>query len=202
MKNIIGLTGGVCTGKNNINNIFLSYNMAVVDSEKVLKDVILKNSIGYSKIINYFGEKYLDSNNNIAWNKLLKYSLISKDNLDILYSIVNPLIIQESKRQINNFLKLNYDFIVFNCPYLIELNIFNEYYPIILTTCDKNVQINKIIEKYNITKEQALIKLGYELSYEDKKKHCNYIIDTSLEAEFLLNELIEVINKIKNNKKG
>lgn len=195
---IIGLTGGICTGKTTATNIFLSNNIPVVDADKVARDVVTINSSGYKQIVDTFGDKYLNYPDlTINRTKLGNFVFANKDQLAKLNSIMKPLIAEESARQLSNFAKSGHKIVVYDAALLIEMGNADKYRPLIVMSCPREMQLKRLMKRNSLTEQQAEDRLSAQMSTEERVKFANYIIDTSGTIEESIIQTKDILNKIK-----
>ena len=92
---IVGLTGGIGSGKSAAANFFMDLGIDIIDADLVAKNALKKNSKGYSLFIEKFGNKYLDNKRNIDRQLLRKDIFSNQTNKDILEDIVHPIVYDE-----------------------------------------------------------------------------------------------------------
>ena len=99
---IIGLTGGIGSGKSATAKYFKDIGIDIIDADYVAKNVLIKNSAGYKLFIHKFGNKFLDKKNEID-RSLLRSEVFSKPDKKIeLEKIIHPLVSEEILSFINN----------------------------------------------------------------------------------------------------
>lgn len=175
---IIGLTGGIATGKSTVSNIIKKY-FTVIDADKIAKNIVEPNMKGYNKVIEYFGENILLPNKDIDRDKLGKIIFNSKRERVKLNEILHPIIISTIKKELED--KKDEKYIFLDIPLLFETieslkenGIF--FYEIWLVYSNRDIQIQRLIKRDNIDMSLAIKKIDSQMSLEEKKSISDKII--------------------------
>ena len=196
LKNI-GLTGGIACGKNKVADIFHELGFYTIDSDVISRKVMEKGEIAYLKIVDYFGSDILDSNGEIIRKKLGSIVFTNKEKLKVLEEIVHPAIFDyEKKLRSQIYGKDDKAVIITHAAKMIESGSFSNYDALIVITAEKNIQLERLIKRDNITYEQAQNILNNQLSNEERLKFADFIIDNSSDIVNLYKEVKRMYNLI------
>lgn len=199
LKNI-GLTGGIACGKNKVADIFHELGFYTIDSDVISRKVMEKGKIAYLKIVDYFGSDILDNNGEIIRKKLGSIVFSDKDKLKVLEEIVHPAIFDYEKKLRSQIYGIDDKAVIItHAAKMIESGSFSNYDALIVVTADKNIQLERLIKRDNITIEQAENILDNQLSNEERLKFADFIIDNSSDLDNLYTEVKRVyylINQI------
>ena len=192
-----GLTGGIACGKSKVADIFHELGFYTIDSDEVSRKVMEKGEIAYQKIVDYFGSDILDSNGEIIRKKLGSIVFNDKDKLKVLEEIVHPAIFDyEKKLRSQIYGKDDKAVIITHAAKMIESGSFAHYDALIVVTADKNIQLERLIKRDNITIQQAEKILDNQLSNDERLKFAVFIIDNSSDLDNLYTEVKRVYNLI------
>lgn len=196
LKNI-GLTGGIACGKNKVADIFHELGFYTIDSDVISRKVMEKGKIAYLKIVDYFGSDILDNNGEIIRKKLGSIVFSDKDKLKVLEEIVHPAIFDYEKKLRSQIYGIDDKAVIItHAAKMIESGSFSNYDALIVVTADKNIQLERLIKRDNITIEQAENILDNQLSNEERLKFADFIIDNSSDLDNLYTEVKRVYNLI------
>ena len=192
-----GLTGGIACGKSKVADIFHELGFYTIDSDEVSRKVMEKGEIAYLKIVDYFGSDILDSNGEIIRKKLGSIVFSDKDKLKVLEEIVHPAIFDyEKKLRSQIYGKDDKAVIITHAAKMIESGSFSNYDALIVVTAGRNIQLERLIKRDNITYEQAENILDNQLSNDERLKFADFIIDNSSDLDNLYIEVKRVYNLI------
>ena len=190
---ILGLTGGIASGKSTVSNIFKKYGIYIVDADKIAKE------LGNRKdVIDEIGEKIsktvIDKNGDVDRAKLKEIVFSDKSKLEILNKIYHPKIREEFKK-----IKLNSsknDIIIFDVPLLFETGMYTLCDKNILVYVNEDIQIERLIARDGITKELAKKIIDSQMSLDEKKSKSNILIENNDSLEELEKKVEMVYKKI------
>ena len=181
MKNmIIGLTGGIGSGKSLAGDFFSELGIDVIDYDRIAREILDKNSEAKKLFLDNFGSEFLDKNQNI--NRELLRSKIFKDDKKKkkLESIVHPIVRQEIIKFINNS---NSIYKIIMVPLIYETQSKHIYDKIIVIDCDENKQIDRATKRDNKSKEDILNIINNQASRSQRKSIANYVIENNSSKE-------------------
>ncbi len=189
-KNAIALTGGIATGKSTVCNILRQNDFDIIDADKVAHILLDENAFQIAKL---FGEEYVQDGKVIR-KELGKIIFSNEQNKLKLEALLHPLIEKEIQTQAKILEKKNK-------PYFIDLPLFFEktHYPIplcVLVYTPRQIQVQRLMKRDNIGKEEALLKMSNQMNIEDKKALVDFIIDNSKDEEHLKKEVENFIKEI------
>lgn len=205
---IIGLTGGIGTGKSTVSNIFRQKGIPVVDTDVIAREVIDYPEV-VNEIIRNFGTEILEEETQqeqgqnkfkkkkISRNKLGQIVFKDEKKVGILNSIMHPLIIKVMKEQTEKLKKDN-KIIVADVPLLFEIHLEKEFDITVLVYADKETQIKRIMKRDKRTLEQAEDIINSQMDIEEKKKKSNYIIYNNGDFEKLTEKTEKFLKSLKN----
>ena len=178
----IGLTGGIASGKTTITNyIKKNKNIPILDADNLSRELIKPNTYGYKKILDYFGNKIIDSKNNSekAINRKLLRKIIFKnsESKEWIQKLLHPLIKEKMIEECNQY--KNNQTIVLVIPLLFEAKFEDICTEIWLVKCPKEIQRKRLITRDKISKKEASEYINLQLSFEEKRKFSDIILDNS-----------------------
>ena len=162
---IIGLTGGIGSGKSAAANYFVELGISVLDADHEAKKALDKNTKGYYDFLSKFGDQYLDDNKEI--NRLKLRDLIFNNpskKLD-LEKIVHPIV----RSSISTFIsKASSPYIIIMVPLIFETKSQENYDRIITVDCDVELQISRATIRDTQNEEQISNIIDKQATREDR----------------------------------
>lgn len=172
---IIGLTGGIGSGKSAAAEILKELGLKVIDLDLITHELMRPGEPGYIEIKKEFGEKYIDTKGAID-RKLLREEIFSSFDLKKrIESILHPIIFEECNKQLNLLKHENY--IVLVIPLLFETkNYISLIDESLLIDCDLETQIERVIKRDSISKTLANRIIKNQMNREKKQLLADKVI--------------------------
>jgi len=186
---IIGLTGGIGSGKSAAGNEFSKLGITVIDADLVAKEAASKYSIAYKNIVDHFGNDILDDFENIDRKKLRNIIFSKPSQKEILESFLHPVIKENITNQI---LSSKSDYTIIMVPLIFETNSMNQYQRILVVDCDEELQISRATKRDNSNKEDIQKILNSQASREERLSIADEVILNNSSIEFLKQEVLKV----------
>ena len=191
---VIGITGGIASGKSFVSSVVKKTGYPVIDADNISRELSKKDGSVYNAIVRTFGESYLDSNKEIDRQKLGSLIFNDKQAKELLNSISHPLIVEEMERQIS---LAKSDLVFVDVPLLYESGLQNIFNKIICVYLPRKIQIERLMNRDNISYEYAVKKIESQLSLEQKKNMADFVINSSNSFDYVESNVIELIKKLK-----
>ncbi|ATF08943.1 dephospho-CoA kinase [Candidatus Enterovibrio altilux] len=147
MALVIGLTGGICSGKTTVANFFKVIDIDIIDADIIARQVVEPGTSGLSAIITKFGDTILDENKTLNRTKLREHIFSNLDDKAWLNAMLHPKIKQEMIMQTQNA-SLPYCMLV--APLLIENSLQSLCDRILVVDVSEKIQVARIIQRDNV----------------------------------------------------
>ncbi len=194
MKKVIGITGGIASGKSNVCNVIKNEGYQIIDSDKINRDLSLKDEPIYLKIVEKFGTEYLTSDGEIDKKKLAKLIFHDSKAKEVLNNISHPIIINEIKRQID----LATDDIIFvEIPLLYEAHLEYLCDKVICVFLNKKTQVERLMQREGIDEDYALEKIHSQMDLYIKKIKADFVVDSKGDFDETKKQVIKILKEIK-----
>jgi dephospho-CoA kinase len=176
----IGLTGGICTGKTFILNIFKELNCYTVKADDIAKSIIFSNKPKVVKrIVEVFGESVHDPVNGIKKEEFSRMLFEDEEKRSFISKYIHPLVAEERKNILNDLKHSEYDFFIYESALLVESGIYKEFDKIIVVYTSHEEQCKRLMERDGISDEDADARIKSQFPLSEKLKVANYTIDTT-----------------------
>ena len=192
---IIGLTGGIGSGKSAAAKILKELGIEVIDLDQITHELMRPGELGYIEIKKEFGEKYIDTKGAID-RKLLREEIFSSFDLKKrIESILHPIIFEECNKQLNILKHEKY--IVLVIPLLFETkNYISLIDESLLIDCDLETQIKRVIKRDNISKAFANRIIKNQMNRQEKQLLADKVILNDGNINHLENQLDSYYKKL------
>lgn len=183
---IIGLTGGIASGKSTASSILKELGAIIIDADEVARKVVKQGSPALVEIRQYFGEQIILEDGNLNRKKLGNIVFSSGYLLEQLNKITHPYIIKEIINEINWHKKtLDNHVIILDAALLIEMKLTYLVDEVWLISIPEDIQLKRLVHRENISAEDAKKRINAQMSIEDKKQYADKIIDNSKDINYL-----------------
>ncbi|MBR4496939.1 MAG: dephospho-CoA kinase [Acholeplasmatales bacterium] len=197
MKRVIGITGGIASGKSNVSNICKELGYEVIDSDSIVKELSEKNKPLYNAYLKEFGPDFLDLEGNLDKKKLGKLIFNNLELKKKMDKISHPLVVEEIKNRISN---INDGLIFVDIPLLYEAKLEYLCDKVICVFLKKKLQVERLMARDGIDEDYALAKIHSQMDLYMKKELADYVINSQGEFSETKKQVVNVINDILGGK--
>ena len=189
---IVGLTGGIGSGKSVVGNFFTELGIDVIDADHVSKNILDENKSAKKLFVEHFGDKFIDKNNNID-RALLRDEIFKDENKkEALESIIHPLV----REEIFNFIKNSKSiYKIVMVPLIYETNSQDFYDKILVVECSEENQINRASKRDNKTNDDIMNIIKNQATSEQRKSIADEVINNDSSLNELKNQVIKIHQK-------
>ena len=189
---VIGLTGGIGSGKTFVANIFIKLGIPVFNADQEAKNIMHKSLDLKKKIEIAFGHEVYQ-NNQIQKKILSKLVFNNKNKLELLNSLVHPYVLD----RFNEWCLNNKSSIVIKeSAILFESNTYKGCDKIICVNASEKNRISRVIKRDNVKKNHVQSIINSQMNQAQKIKKSDFIINNN-DADLILPQVISIINRIK-----
>ena len=188
---LIGLTGGIGSGKSLAGDFFKSKDIDVIDADDLAHNALDKEGEGYKKFLEIFGENFLDESSDINRKALREYVFKNPEMKVKLEEIVHPIV----QKGISNFIKKsNSKYRIIIVPLIAETKSSSFYDRVLAIECAKGIQLERATKRDSSNEEQILRIIKSQASTEERNKIANdVVVNNGTKEEFMIN--LEGIHK-------
>jgi dephospho-CoA kinase len=174
-KLIIGLTGGIATGKTTYTVLFKSLGARTLCCDEIAHRSLRKNSQVYHEIIRLFGKAVLDKEKRIDRHALGKVVFKNKKKRSALEKIIHPYVFEK----IHGAIKSTHSILIIDVPLLFETGFEKEVDKTIVIWCSRATQIERLMRRDGVTRDQAIKRIEVQMPLSQKKRKADYVIDNT-----------------------
>jgi dephospho-CoA kinase len=193
----VGLTGSIAVGKTFVCEVFRELGVAVLDADQTAREVVEPNTIGLNRIIEAFGSGILQPNGELDRLKLGAIVFADSAKRETLNSIIHPLVFEAQDLWLRDLEKKGVDkFAIIDAALMIESNGYQRFDKIIVVWCDAEIQIERLMNRNKLNREEAIIRINTQMSQTEKKKFGDYLIDSSDGFDSVRRQVFEVFGEL------
>jgi len=179
MTLIIGLTGGIASGKSTVAKMFRELAIPVVDADEISREVVQVGEDAYLQIVEQFGEGILQEDKNIDRLKLGSIVFNDEAKRKLLNSIVHPAIRQRMIQKKEEYVSVGEQTVVLDIPLLFESNLTHLVHKTIVVYVDDHIQLKRLMERNGFSKEEAEVRIRAQMPLKEKVKKADAAIDNN-----------------------
>lgn len=195
MAFIIGLTGGIASGKSTVSKMFQKRGIPVVDADQIAREVVETGKEAYEKIVGAFGREILNEDGSINRAKLGSIVFQHKTKRELLNSIVHPAVRKEMKKKQEQFVLQGAKAVVLDIPLLFESDLTHLVDKIIVVYVNENTQLQRLMKRNHLSKEEALARINAQMPLKEKIKMADEVIDNEGDFNDTERQLEEILQK-------
>lgn len=193
MTKIIGITGGIASGKSTVVAEIRKHGYQVIDADQVVHELQAKGGKLYQALCNWLGSEILQENGELDRKKLGQLIFSSKDMLEKSSRLQNGIIREELARRRDELAKTQKVFFM-DIPLLIEHDYMEWFDDIWLVHLDEKTQLERLVMRNHFSKEEAKKRMASQMSTEAKKPYADKLLDNSgdlTELKAQINQLLK-----------
>jgi len=176
MRLIIGLTGGIGSGKSTVAKEFIALGIEVVDADKVAREVVEPGQPALTAIADYFGPEVIDTNGFLDRTKLRHIIFASETKKQWLNALLHPMI---RNLMLAKLQAATSDYVILEAPLLLEneLTKYTDY--TLVVDVSERLQIERAMQRDANSKSQIEAIMDAQVSRTLRLQQADYIIDNS-----------------------
>ncbi|WP_010252504.1 dephospho-CoA kinase [Acetivibrio cellulolyticus] len=181
---IIGVTGGIGSGKSTVSKILASFGAHIIDADRLAKEIVEKGQNALNEIVDYFGPSVLNAEGNLDRKKLSHIVFKDKNKLEILNNITHNNVAQKIIERLDSL--DDNETAVVDAPIPIKHGFLDVVHEVWVVTADKEVRIKRVMERSGLTYNEVEDRINSQLSDDFYKSISNTVIINNGTVEELL----------------
>ncbi len=184
---VVGLTGGIASGKSLVSGLFAGLNVPVIDTDLIAREMVVAGSSGLASIRLRFGDGILDHEGNLDRAKMRR--IIFSDPLRKLEleDILHPLILKEAAQRLE---KLTGTYALLVIPLLVEKKLRDRVDRVLLVDTSESMQIERLVERDSYSEAQARNMLNNQSSRQQRLAVANDVVNNDVDIDNLRQQVL------------
>ncbi len=179
MALVVGLTGGIASGKSTVSNMLKEMEITVIDADVESRMAVQQGEPAYKQIISQFGQEIVLPNGEIDRQKLGSIIFHDEHKRQLLNQIVHPEVRRRMNEKKEAALKKDERIVILDIPLLFESNLTNMVEKTLLVYVDRSVQITRLMERNNLSENEAEARIQSQMPISDKITLADEIINNN-----------------------
>ncbi|MBX3329201.1 MAG: dephospho-CoA kinase [Nitrospira sp.] len=195
---LIGLTGGVASGKSTVAKMFKKCGVIVIDADELAREVVQPGKPAWREIVRIFGRRILKLDRSIDRHALGAIVFHDKRNLRRLERIIHPHVAREQIRLTKQAAKSDPKAVViYDVPLLFEAGIDKRVDKIIVVTADRETQIARLRKRNGLSRSEALCRVRSQMPLAKKRRLADYVLDGTKNRNQLAREVSKLLEDLR-----
>jgi dephospho-CoA kinase len=189
---LVGLTGGIGSGKTTVAKVFKAMGILVFNSDKVAKEIVNTDKEVITAITNQFGAVY--DNNLLDAKKMASIVFNDKAALKQLNKIVHPKVAEYFIRWTQEH--SSELILIKEAAILIESGAYKQMDKIILVTAPEEIRIGRVMNRDNVSEEKVKERINKQLSDKERHQYANFLIENDNDS-LVIPQVLKIIEQVK-----
>ncbi|MBT2686452.1 dephospho-CoA kinase [Bacillus sp. ISL-37] len=195
MSLVIGLTGGIASGKSTISAMFTDLGITVIDADIEARLAVEPGEKAYNDIVSHFGTEILADDRTINRSMLGEIIFNNEEKRLLLNSIVHPAVRERMAQKRAKAEEANEKAVVLDIPLLFESKLTGLVEKIIVVYVDEKTQLKRLMKRNGFSEEEAYSRIKSQMPLKDKVSLADAVIDNSGSIEQSRQQLKVILNK-------
>ncbi|HCY1268166.1 TPA: dephospho-CoA kinase [Staphylococcus aureus] len=193
MPKVIGLTGGIASGKSTVSELLSVFGFKVVDADKAAREAVKKGSKGLAQVREVFGDETIDENGEMNRRYMGDLVFNHPEKRLELNAIIHPIVRDIMEEEKQEYLKQGYN-VIMDIPLLFENELENTVDEVWVVYTSESIQMDRLMQRNNLSLEDAKARVYSQISIDKKSRMADHVIDNlgdKLELKQNLERLLE-----------
>lgn len=193
---IIGLTGGIGTGKSTVSNYLRDHNFAIVDADLISRQVVEPGKPLLKELEDAFGSEIINDDGSLDRKGLAAIVFNDVEQRKLMDSIMHKEILAEMRRCMEDYQQQGiHQGIIIDAPLLFEIGLEKWCGQVWLVTADMDVRIQRVCARDNAKPEEVEARIRNQMSDDEKRKLSDEILDNSGTLESLYIQIADLLTE-------
>ena len=181
---LVGLTGGVATGKSTVAKMFKHYGAVVIDADELAHEVIKPGKPAWREIVTLFGKTVLNQDRSLNRQALGNIVFRNRTKRRQLERIIHPRVAREQKRLVRRIAKRKpHAVVIYEVPLLFEAGVDKRVDKTIVVTANRETQVARLKKRNSLSRAEAIRRIQAQMSLSKKVRMADIVIDGTLRRQ-------------------
>lgn len=176
---VIGLTGGIATGKSTVARMLLDLGAHVVDADAIARAVVEPERPAWREIVEEFGAEILAPDRSVDRKRLGEIVFGDTTRRRRLEEITHPRVAEEMQRRIRQGVEAGAALCVLDVPLLFESKMDAWLRPVVVVWAPPALQLQRILERDHLPREQALRRIASQMPIDEKRRRADFVLENT-----------------------
>jgi dephospho-CoA kinase len=194
---LVGLTGGIASGKSTVAKILQDLGAAIVNADDLAREVVLPGREAWKEVVAAFGVDILQTDQNLDRQKLRTLIFNQPEARKRLESIIHPRVRALAEERIRQYGAAGYPVVIYEVPLLFEGKLQEWLRPVILVACNLETQTARLQKRDHLARADAEKHIAAQMSLTEKRRLADYVIENNGSLADLERQTRQILEKLK-----
>ena len=195
---LVGLTGGVATGKSTVAEMFKQCGAVVIDADQLARDVVEPGKPAWREIVKTFGKTILNPDRSLNRQALGAIVFRHPAKRRAIEAIIHPRVAREQVRLTREAVRQDpQSVVIYDVPLLFEAGIDKRVDHTIVVTADRNTQIARLKKRNDLSRPEALRRIHSQMPLAKKVRRADHVLNGTLPRPALRKQVGQLLNRLR-----
>ena len=182
---LIGLTGGIGSGKSTVAAMLRDQGIRVVDADQIAREVVEPGQPALAELVEVFGQDILNDDGSLNRQELANRAFATEEATNALNTITHPRIEQETQRQFDLAAAEKENFLVYDMPLLVERGLHEEMDMVIVVHTDIEERVRRLVEHRGLDEDDIRRRMSHQVDDVTRLASADVLIDNNGSVDHL-----------------
>ena len=195
---LVGLTGGVATGKSTVAKMFKQCGAVVIDADQLARDVVKPGKPAWREIVTLFGKTILNQDRSLNRQALGSIVFRNPKKRRQLEHIIHPRVAREQQRLMRRVAKRKpRAVVIYEVPLLFEASVDRRVDTIVVVTAGRETQIARLKKRNGLSRAEALRRISSQMPLTKKIQQADHVLDGTLPRPSLRKQVGQILKSLR-----
>ncbi|HEX4968528.1 MAG TPA: dephospho-CoA kinase [Nitrospiraceae bacterium] len=195
---VVGLTGGVATGKTTVAKMFKQCGAAVIDADQLAHDVVMPGKPSWRQVVKAFGKAVLNPDRTLNRRELGALVFGNRAKLRRLERIIHPRVAREQQRLVRRIAKGKpHSVIIYEVPLLFEAGVDKRVDTTIVVTANRETQITRLKKRNGLTRAEAIRRIRSQMPLAKKIQRADHVLNGAFPRPSLRKQVGQLFKNLR-----
>ena len=194
---VIGLTGGIGSGKSTVSQFLAELGTVILNADEIGHEALKPDTEIWRQVVAAFGRQILTPDGNLDRKKLGDIVFGNPESLSRLNRIMHPRMYDMVKAQLEEYRRQGMGVVVLEAPLLLEAGWTSLVDEVWVTTASESTVLKRLEEQKGLSGEEALARIRSQLPSEERVRHANVVINTDCDLDELKSKVKELWQRLE-----
>jgi len=195
---VVGLTGGVATGKTTVAKMFKQCGATVIDADQLAHDVVMPGKLAWRQVVKAFGKAVLNPDRTLNRRELGAIVFGNRAKLRQLELIIHPHVAHEQQRIVRRIAKHKpHTVIIYEVPLLFEAGVDKRVDTTIVVTADRDTQIARLKKRNGLTRAEAIRRIRSQMPLATKIRRADQVLNGTFPRPSLRKQVGQLFKSLR-----